>query len=556
MIRQLARIVIAVAVTFSGMLSLKTLQAAKPPTAAELVQGVIDAESKISDVQSLYLRFEGKWTNTPEAIAEHRAELEKEFRGVEIDIRQHRDLWPELTEELELAFDQHRVRFFSDQHKACRDLRVSDGTRAIFYEKYFTHEQEGVVLRSAPAPELFGSFITDLSWLRVGGASFWFNGGDAARQATVELNGRLEDYELVREEALDGRDCYVVRNVFARCELHIGKEDRRLYRLTYFTLDSGADFDRALEALEKVAGRSFANSKEYETWDKALSEPERAAFAKRFQHEVFPISRPWVAHYLNDYREVKPGFWIPFSQGYTFFDRREPPQAKTSRELHLVDAKVNEPLPDELFVTEFELQDGISIADYTHDPPLFYEHKANRTPEEFQAIVEECNRANEAWQKQQAARDALIGQPAPELPQSGWLNSDRLDWAALKGKVVLLDFWSVSCGPCRNDLPQVETLHRQRGDSGLVAISVHAAGATKEEVEQFTKEMDLTFPVAIDVRADNRSGFGRFFNQVQVNAIPYTFLIDRDGKVAAHGRLHEVISKAYELAATAEAEKE
>ncbi len=42
---------------------------AAKPSAAELVEGIIAQEHKIDSVQSLYLRFEGKWTNTPEAIA-------------------------------------------------------------------------------------------------------------------------------------------------------------------------------------------------------------------------------------------------------------------------------------------------------------------------------------------------------------------------------------------------------------------------------------------------------------------------------------------------------
>ncbi len=143
------------------------------PTAAELVQEIIDAENKVQEVHSLHLRFEGIWTRTPEAIAAARAELQKQNPGQEIDDKRYSNLWPEMTEELELAFDERRVRSFSDWHGSRRDLRIFDGSQAIAHGKYFTHEQEYYTLRPQP-DEFFNHFFIDLSWLRVGTPSFWF----------------------------------------------------------------------------------------------------------------------------------------------------------------------------------------------------------------------------------------------------------------------------------------------------------------------------------------------------------------------------------------------
>ncbi len=64
--------------------------------------------------------------------------------------------------------------------------------------------------------------------------------------------------------------------------------------------------------------------------------------------------------------------------------------------------------------------------------------------------------------------------------------------------------------------------------------------------------MELTYPIAIDLPTEGRSGFGQFFGQVKVNAIPYTLLIDRHGNIAAHGNLRDILPKARELAAAAE----
>ena len=96
-----------------------------------------------------------------------------------------------------------------------------------------------------------------------------------------------------------------------------------------------------------------------------------------------------------------------------------------------------------------DLKDGVEVTDYGYDPPLAYKQKAGRTPDQWQAIIGEHTKRADQRQAEIAARDAWIGQPAPELPISAWVNSAPLALASLKGKVVVLDFWATSCGPCR-----------------------------------------------------------------------------------------------------------
>ncbi len=314
--------------------------------------------------------------------------------------------------------------------------------------------------------------------------------------------------------------------------------------MEHLMLSEGTD---TTPIVRKIAGRTFSNGAEERKWLDAQSAEERQEYGNRLARALFPLLRPWVVHDPDDYREFAPGLWIPQSHGYSFIDRQDGRTPTSTRELHLVEARVNEPLDDSLFQVEFK--DGVQVADLLHDPPLFYKYQADRTPEEFQAIVEEHKQQNEAWQKQEAVRDAWVGKPAPELPQSTWLNGPPLDWAALKGKVVLLDFWSTTCGPCRNDLPQVQQLHKQQRDgSGIVAIGIHTAGTDAEEVARFAKEMELTYPIVIDEPTGARASFGKFFNQVGVHGIPHSFVVDPNGNIAAHGRLHETLSKAYQLA--------
>jgi len=105
-----------------------------------------------------------------------------------------------------------------------------------------------------------------------------------------------------------------------------------------------------------------------------------------------------------------------------------------------------------------------------------------------------------------------VAQPGPPLsaygqmpPLSGavaWLNSAPLDREALKGKVVLVDFWTYDCINCQRSLPYVNTWARRYGDQGLVVIGVHTPEYEYEHVldnvrQQVTK-LGIGYPVAVD----------------------------------------------------------
>lgn len=67
---------------------------------------------------------------------------------------------------------------------------------------------------------------------------------------------------------------------------------------------------------------------------------------------------------------------------------------------------------------------------------------------------------------------AMVGKPALPLKSQAWANGEALSKSDLKGKVVLLDFWAVWCGPCVRKFPTVRRWQRELGDKGLVVIGV------------------------------------------------------------------------------------
>jgi thiol-disulfide isomerase/thioredoxin len=83
-----------------------------------------------------------------------------------------------------------------------------------------------------------------------------------------------------------------------------------------------------------------------------------------------------------------------------------------------------------------------------------------------------------------------------------WLNSAPLSREGLRGKVVLVDFWTYSCINCIRALPFVEAWHEKYRDQGLVVIGVHAPEfAFEKDLRNVQREVDalsLTYPVAID----------------------------------------------------------
>lgn len=111
---------------------------------------------------------------------------------------------------------------------------------------------------------------------------------------------------------------------------------------------------------------------------------------------------------------------------------------------------------------------------------------------------------------------------------TGWINSAPLDADALRGKVVLVDFWTYTCINWMRTAPYVRTWAEKYKDAGLVVIGVHspefAFEQDPERVRRFTAAMDLRFPVAID---SQHAIWRAFRNQYW----PALYIVDAQGKI-------------------------
>jgi peroxiredoxin len=114
------------------------------------------------------------------------------------------------------------------------------------------------------------------------------------------------------------------------------------------------------------------------------------------------------------------------------------------------------------------------------------------------------------------------GRAAPPLELAD-LKGDRHDLKALRGKVVLVNFWATWCEPCRHEMPSIQRLRDRLGDKRLAVLLVNV-DEPEARVRRYVEEVRLDLPIMLDPGK-------RVTNQWGVKVLPSTFLIGPDGRV-------------------------
>ena len=135
----------------------------------------------------------------------------------------------------------------------------------------------------------------------------------------------------------------------------------------------------------------------------------------------------------------------------------------------------------------------------------------------------------------QTTENSTAGVEANSLPDlsgaTAWINSSPLNREQLKGKVVLVDFWTYSCINCLRTLPYVEAWAEKYKQSGLVVIGVHTPEfpfeKDKANVEKAVHDLGITYPVAMDNDYKIWNGFSNEY-------WPAHYFIDATGKIRFH----------------------
>lgn len=134
------------------------------------------------------------------------------------------------------------------------------------------------------------------------------------------------------------------------------------------------------------------------------------------------------------------------------------------------------------------------------------------------------------------AAPPAIGTPAAVQPVAApdfqaiasWQNSPPLTMQGLRGKVVLVDFWTYTCSNCLNQLPYVKEWHAKYKDQGLVVVGVHTPEYAFEKatpnVQEAIRKLQITHAVAQDNDYATWRAYGNQF-------WPALYLIDKQGRI-------------------------
>ena len=95
-----------------------------------------------------------------------------------------------------------------------------------------------------------------------------------------------------------------------------------------------------------------------------------------------------------------------------------------------------------------------------------------------------------------------------------------------RGQVVVLNFWATWCVPCRVEMPSFEKLYRRYRSEGVIVLAVTLDKNAGQKVKSFVHEYGISFPVLLDEKGEAEQLYPSM-------TIPFTYVIDREGRVVA-----------------------
>lgn len=117
---------------------------------------------------------------------------------------------------------------------------------------------------------------------------------------------------------------------------------------------------------------------------------------------------------------------------------------------------------------------------------------------------------------------------APELATGDWINSEPLKLTELRGRVVLIEFWTFGCYNCRNTLPYIKGWDERYRAKGFTVIGVHSPEFDDERKPEYLRREVASLGIMYPVVTDNDYQTWKAYH---VEAWPTTFLLDKQGRI-------------------------
>ena len=254
-----------------------------------------------------------------------------------------------------------------------------------------------------------------------------------------------------------------------------------------------------------------------------------------------PISRKWTvrgqvysSYTLQGAHEVAAGIWAPDRIEDESISVREDGASRlfSRRRMQIVEYRPRQVPPAAAF--QLEIPYGVDVTDrrlgwsYHNDPwwpevGAMLREKYHWPPPDFTALKNFSS----------ASQRKLDGQPAPPLRIASWLNSEPMDLAALRGKVVLVEFGNILDFYEPQYAPALRELYSVYHPAGLEILSIHAPTEDMDAVRRFARDYRLPYPVVIDEGKPGSQGVTA--EAFAIRGRVCAFLIDQEGKVHSAG---------------------
>ncbi len=121
-----------------------------------------------------------------------------------------------------------------------------------------------------------------------------------------------------------------------------------------------------------------------------------------------------------------------------------------------------------------------------------------------------------------AGAGAALGSDAPAF-QLQAMSGKPEDLARYKGQVVMINFWATWCGPCREEMPKLEAIHKRYKARGFTMLGVNVEPDSAEAVK-WLAQRPVTFPILFDTDS-------KVSKLYSVSTMPSTVIVDRQGKL-------------------------